>query len=160
MPLWTRGKRDGEGGAPCQCQSVVEPSSSCWKEFDFPNLGDGPPWAVHKLAVYHVIAELIVLYFSFLKLINSNQERGLSLKNSWQIFIVIWGFPGGTSGKESTCQCRRCKRYGFNPWVGKIPWRRKWQPTLVFLPGESHGQRSLAGCSSYGHKESNMTEAN
>ena len=36
---------------------------------------------------------------------------------------------------------------GFNPWVGKIPWRRKWQPTLVFLPGKSHGQRSLVGCS-------------
>ena len=39
------------------------------------------------------------------------------------------------------------KRLGFNPWVGKIPWRRAWQPTLVFLPGESHGQKSLAGCS-------------
>ena len=43
------------------------------------------------------------------------------------------------SGKESFCQCRRC---GFNPWVQKIPWRRKWQPTPVFLPGKSHGQRS------------------
>ena len=44
-------------------------------------------------------------------------------------------------------------RYGFDPWVGKIPWRRAWQPTLVFLPGEAHGQRSLAGCSPWGHKE-------
>ena len=44
------------------------------------------------------------------------------------------------SGKESTCKCKRCR---FNPWVGKIPWRRKWQPTPVSLPGESHGQRSL-----------------
>ena len=41
----------------------------------------------------------------------------------------------------------------FGPWAGKIPWRRKWQSTLVFLPGESHGQRSLAGCSPWGHKE-------
>ena len=40
------------------------------------------------------------------------------------------------SGKESACQCRRC---GFDPWVGKIPWKRAWHPTLVFLPGESHG---------------------
>ena len=55
------------------------------------------------------------------------------------------GFPGGPSGKELTWQCRRCKRCGFNPWVGKIPWRRAWQPTPVFLPGESHGLRSLAG---------------
>ena len=42
-------------------------------------------------------------------------------------------------------QCRRQRRHGFDPWVGKIPWRRAWQPTPVFLPGESHGQRSLAG---------------
>ena len=46
----------------------------------------------------------------------------------------------------------------FNPWVGKIPWRRKWQPTPVFLPGESHGQRSLVGFSPRGHKESDTTE--
>ena len=55
------------------------------------------------------------------------------------------GFPGGASGKESTCQCRTHKRCGFDPWVGKIPWRRAWQPTPVFLAGEFHGQRSLVG---------------
>ena len=54
-------------------------------------------------------------------------------------------FPGSTSGKEPVCQSRRCKRYGFSPWVGKIPWRRAWQPTPVFLSGESHEQRSLVG---------------
>ena len=54
------------------------------------------------------------------------------------------GFPGGSSGKEPTCQCRRCKRCGLDPWVGKIPWRSKWQPTLVVLPGTSHRRRSLA----------------
>ena len=47
------------------------------------------------------------------------------------------------SGKESTCHCRRCKRRRFNPWVRKMPWRRAWQPTPVFLSGESHGQKSL-----------------
>ena len=50
-------------------------------------------------------------------------------------------------------------RDGFNPWVEKIPWRRAWQPTSVFLPGESHGQRSLAGHSPQGHKEQDTTEA-
>ena len=50
-------------------------------------------------------------------------------------------FLGGSSGKEPACQCRRCRRRRFNPWVEKIPWRRKWQPTPVSLPGESHGQR-------------------
>ena len=70
------------------------------------------------------------------------------------------GFPGGASGKEPTCQCRRLKRRGFHPspWVGKIPWRREWQPTPVFLPGQSQGQRSLAGCSPWGGTESNTTD--
>ena len=69
---------------------------------------------------------------------------------------VDWGFPGGASGKGIACQCRRCRRFWrlqFNPWVGKIPWRRAWHPTPVFLPGESHGQRSLAGYSPQGHQE-------
>ena len=52
---------------------------------------------------------------------------------------------GGTVGKEPTCQCRGCKRSRFGPWVGKIPWRSKQQPTPVFLPGKFHGHRSLAG---------------
>ena len=55
------------------------------------------------------------------------------------------GSPGGASGKEPTCQCRRHKRCRFDSWVRKIPWRRAWQPTPVFLPGESHGPRSLVG---------------
>ena len=67
------------------------------------------------------------------------------------------GFPSGTSGKELVCQCRRHKKLRFNPWVGKIPWRRKRQPTPVFLPGESHGQRSLVGYSPWGRTESDIT---
>ena len=52
----------------------------------------------------------------------------------------------------------QCRRPGFAPWAGKIPWRRKWQPTPLFLPGKSHGQRSLVGCSPWGHKELGTTE--
>ena len=55
-------------------------------------------------------------------------------------------------------QCRRHKRRGLDPWVRKIPWREKWQPTPVFLPRESHGERSLVGCGPWGHKESDTTE--
>ena len=72
--------------------------------------------------------------------------------------LVDLGFPGGTSGKELTCQCRTHKRLGFDPWVGKIPWRRVWQPTPVFLPGESYGQRCLVGYSPCGHEESDTIE--
>ena len=64
-------------------------------------------------------------------------------------------FPAGASSKEPARQCRRC---GFDPWVREIPWRRPWQPTPVFLPGESHGERSLAGYSPWGHKDSDKTE--
>ena len=62
------------------------------------------------------------------------------------------GLPRWLSSKESACQCRR---RGFDPWIGKIPWRRKWQPAPVFSPGKSLGQRSLAGYSACGHKEAN-----
>ena len=65
--------------------------------------------------------------------------------------LLLVDVPPWTSlvinGKESACQCRRLRRHWFDPWVGKTPWRRKWQPTQVFLPGESHGQRSLVGYS-------------
>ena len=54
--------------------------------------------------------------------------------------------------------CLQCGRPGFNPRVKKIPWRRKWQPTPVFLPGKSQGKRSLVGYSPWGHKESDRTE--
>ena len=60
--------------------------------------------------------------------------------------------PRWFSGKESACQCRRHRRPRFNPWVRKIPWRRKWQPTPVFLPGEFHEQRGLVSHSPRDHK--------
>ena len=60
---------------------------------------------------------------------------------------------------KNCLQCRRRRSHRFDPWVGKILWRRAWQPAPVFLPGESHGQRSLVGYSPPGHKESGMTEA-
>ena len=61
--------------------------------------------------------------------------------------------------KNPPANAEDIKRCGFQIWVRKIPWRRAWQPTPVFLPGESHGQISLAGYSPWGHKESDTTEA-
>ena len=63
--------------------------------------------------------------------------------------LQFTGFHGSSEVKASA---------RFDPWVGKIPWRRKWQPTPVFLPGESHGERSLVGYSPRGHKDLDMTE--
>ena len=80
----------------------------------------------------------------------------------WHIYILTDGthhldqdihdyrLPRWLSGKKSACQCRSC---GPDPWVGKIPWRRKWQPILVRLPGNFHSQRSLVGYSPWDSKE-------
>ncbi|CAI9172309.1 unnamed protein product [Rangifer tarandus platyrhynchus] len=67
------------------------------------------------------------------------------------------GFPGGVSGKEPACQYRRCKRFRFDPWVGKIHWRKSGQLTLAFLLENPHGQRRLVGYSPQSRKESGTT---
>ena len=67
----------------------------------------------------------------------------------------LLGCPGGSDAKEFASNAGKP---GFNPWVRKILWRRKWQPPPVFLPGEFHGQRSLESYSPWGRKELDMTE--
>ena len=67
---------------------------------------------------------------------------GQKKKSVISLSVYLHGLPWWVSGKEPACQGRRCR---FNPWVGKILWRKKWQPTPLFLPGKSHGRRSLAG---------------
>ena len=78
-------------------------------------------------------------------------------KTTTSLFLFKSGFGllRCFSGKESTCQCRRCR---FDPWIRKIPWRRKWQPTPVFLLEEFHGQRGLMCYSPWGRKESDTIE--
>ena len=66
--------------------------------------------------------------------------------------LLINDFP------DSKASCLQCRRPGFDPWVGKIFWSRKWQPTPVLLPGKSHGRRSLVGYSPWGHKKLDTTE--
>ena len=87
----------------------------------------------------------------YIEIVNSVQEKSVFCHSFFILFIIylikssdiVQGCPGGASGKEPACQCRRHKRHSFNPWVGKIHWRRAWLPTPVFLPGDSYGQRSL-----------------
>ena len=73
----------------------------------------------------------------------------------WQVDSVPLVSLGWFSSKDSACQCRR---QDFDPWVGKIPWRRKWQPNPVFLPGKSHRQRSLVGYSPWDPKQVDVNE--
>ena len=84
---------------------------------------------------------------------------------SWIIsfYVIMLGLLGGTSGKEPTClpmpETWRNKRLGFSPWVRKIPWRKAQPPTPLFLPGGSRGPSSLENYSSWGRKESDITDA-
>ena len=90
------------------------------------------------LRIYICFCFLSFPTFVFLTLCKNSSYFRLpqsSFANEWR-YKSIKSFPGGTSGKEPICQCRRHKRCGFYPWAGKIPWRRAWQPTPVFLPGE------------------------
>ena len=95
-----------------------------------------------------------------------HQAKTISLLQPYRLLVmfsvfyltytfVYEDFPGGSDGKVSACNVGGP---GFDPWVGKIPWRRKWQPILVLAPGKSHGQRSLVGYSPWGRKQSDTTE--
>ena len=135
------GSSPGEGnGNPLQCSCLENPT-------------DRGAWQTRVHRVTKTQARLSALSF-FIMLRNNNSY----------LFVIYHcrlnahtHFPGGPS-KEPACQCRRRERRGFDPWVGKIPWRREWQPTPVFLPGESHGQRRLAGYSPWGLKGLDLTE--
>ena len=74
------------------------------------------------------------------------------------LLMHITGILSWLSGKELTCQSRKFRKLGLDPWIGKISWIRIWQPTPVFLPGKFHGQRSLVGYSPWCRKELDMTE--
>ena len=134
------------------CCSVAQSSLTCCDPMDYSLPGSLRPWDFPGKSTgvgCHCLlrAYLTVLY-----------KCQLSLSNYCLCWVLpILGFPGGTSGKEPVCQCRRQKRFGFNPRVRKIAWRRTRQPTPVFLPGESHGQRSLVGYSPQRHKELDKT---
>ena len=99
----------------------------------------------------------LLFFFCYFSVISPHIQHSISKKymklNEYCDYlgaiILFTGFLGGTSSKEPTCQCSRHKGRGFDPWIGKIPWRGAWQPTPVFLPGESRGQRSQVG---YSHK--------
>ena len=112
---------------------------TCWQ---------GPQWIRSKRSTGNkpstppAVLQSSVSYWSSLCLVSTFLKMGP--------VIVSRGFPGGSSGKKPACQCRRHKRHKFHPWAGKIPCRRAWQPTPLFLFGESQGQRSLVGYNPWG----------
>ena len=107
-----------------------------------------------------VLKFLIYKFEEFIIWLDVGNKNEIGIKDDPRDIILSTrkDFPGSTVGKESICQCRRRKRGGFGPWVGKIPWSRKWQPTPVFLPGKFHGQRSQVGYCPWVYKGSDTTE--
>ena len=104
---------------------------------DHPYLPPAPRCPVHGKTVFH--------------------ETGPWCQKVWGLLHSCMDFPGSSVVKDSTSQSTSHGRSWFDPQVRKTPWRRKWQPTPVFLPGESHEQRSLAGYSPWGCKELDMS---
>ena len=82
------------------------------------------------------------MYISYALFIARVRKNHISTSWKQLLFMNCTGFLGGG----------RCKRHGFDSWIRKISWRRAWHPTPIFLPGESHGQRSLVGYSPWGHR--------
>ena len=102
-------------------------------------------WATREALIFH-----IKIHSKWIEGFNvKNWNQTMRRNNQWIFILPHILFPWWLSGKESACQCRRCR---FDLWVGKIPWRRKWQPSPVFFPGKSHRQRSLAGYSPWTQK--------
>ena len=84
---------------------------------------------------------------------------GIGLPPRFWSLMVVFGTIVALAANNLPTNAGDVRDTDSGPWVRKIPWKRTWQPTPVFLPGESHGQRSLAGYSPYDHKELDMSEA-
>ena len=112
------------------------------------------PWNIEPVQSPHLSTISPASYLVGLTLNPFTWKKGNYNITRWSV-PCRWGYPGGKSGKEPTCQYRRCR---WDPWVAKIPCSMKWQLAPVLLSGEFHGQRSLAGYSPWGRRESNMAE--
>ena len=148
------GRRAETHGPPARLlfpERIWGPSGSPWRLCK----SDLPPWArrlgSHSTNVRHKDSSLqrCGAWSKRIQLNadSQNEPTGVKLPGRHLEHPSAWskGFPRGASGKGPACQCRKHKRHGFHPWVGKIPWRRKWQPTPVSSPGEPRGQRSPVG---------------
>ena len=119
----------------------------------------GDPGSIPRLGRHHLLNERDHNHhMDKLISIETKFKNDIFLKSMYGTYGVPHGIPRCNSDKESACQCWRRHRQSFDPWVGKIPLSKKWQPAPVFLPEKFHGQRSLVGFSPWGHRELDTTE--
>ena len=135
------------------CFNCAQSLESCPTLCD--SVDHGPPGSsVHGILQARIL-EWVAISFSSDKVWSEWSEVSQLCRLSATPWTVTWtimqgGLPWWLSCRESACQFRRP---GFDPWVGKVPWRRAWQPTPKFLSGKSHGQRSLVGYSLWGSQK-------
>ena len=141
-------------------------ASSSWPHSEPDKLLSASFWSISEVMILFVVVCFFSLFLSLCPSIHPptihhlsstwNKRNQSSLKSTFKrILEPLRGFPGGSDGKASACNAGDSR---FDPWVGKILWRRKWQPIPVLLPGKFHGWRSLVGYSPWGHKELDMTQ--
>ena len=107
-------------------------------------------FGVQQIDSYYTYLYILFHFLFHLRLLQDIELPALHSRLAPQVALVVKNSPDNTGDLRDT---------GFHPWVGMIPWRRKWQPAPAFLPGEVHGQRSLVGYGPLGHKESDMSAA-
>ena len=147
--------QDSEWGKETQVSLALKEGWR-WKEG---RMGSGPESGIWAVCGWWQEPDLLRMLITVFSIRLPSRLPTLLIYSSISAFPpvlnIYYMLPRWLNGKESSCQCRR---HRFSPWVGKIPWRRKWQPTSVFLPGKLHGQWSLEGYSSWGFNVSDMTE--
>ena len=142
MSLWTQSYKTihFENSPSVSCSGFIKMHRTCWRWVFLPR------WWDHSSSDniwFQWLSVFPIVYIEWFLRIYWGSEKML---------------PRWRSSKEFACQCRRHRRCGFSPWVGNIPWNRKCQSISVFLPGQFHWQRGLAGYSPWGRKESDTTE--
>ena len=128
-----------------ECLSIMSPALSNHKIHLFESITSSfkIAWMGQPISYSYLVSRLAKMFV--LTSLQKNLNQLFGQPNISSLISTTWVFPGVSDGKESACSVGDPP--GFDPWVGKIPWRREWQPILVFLPGKFHEQQSLAGYS-------------
>ena len=141
------------------CLSTVPPGKSSGTDSSLSIQGKLAPTCSQPVVSHSCPALINQLHLTYQAGCGMEAILGKEVAGSYCSYTKLQQIPQDFPyGSDSKSVCLQCGRPGFDSWVRKTPWRRKWQPTPVLLPGDSHGGRSLVGYSPWGRKESDVTE--